>query len=148
VLLWRISKHDSLSGEGGRRSEGRWHTIGRPLVYCALSPAAALLELLVRLELALDEDSVRYRLLRLDADDLSTETVAISDLEPDWPAARETTQARGDAWLAAASSALLFVPSAVVPHTSNVLINPAHRDAARVRLVDVTLHELDPRLLR
>lgn len=149
MTLWRISRFDSLSGEGGLRSQGRWHTPGRPVVYCSQSAAAALLELLVRMELTLREDPIRYRLLRIDApDDLVVNVVRAGDLKPGWTADQRATQGIGNAWVAAKASALLLVPSAVVPHTSNVLLNPGHAGAKRVRLVAVSEHALDSRLLR
>lgn len=149
MILWRISRFDSLSGEGGLRSQGRWHTPGRPLVYCAQSPAAALLEMLVRMELELREDPIRYRLLRIDAsDDVSVIGVGAGELERNWPADQQATQEIGNVWLARRTSALLLVPSAVAPETANVLLNPAHADAARVVLASVSEHELDSRLLR
>lgn len=149
MILWRISRFDSLSGEGGLRSQGRWHTPGRPLVYCAQSPAAAILEMLVRMEFALREDPIRYRLLRIDApDDVSVSVLRASDLDRSWTADQQATQEIGNAWLAQRASALLVVPSAVAPESSNVLLNPAHADAARVVLASVSEHELDSRLLR
>lgn len=39
---------------------------------------------------------------------------------------------RGDAWLVGGKSALLLVPSVVVPEEANVLLNPKHGDAKRV----------------
>jgi RES domain-containing protein len=47
MILWRISRHRDLSGAGGMRAAGRWHEAGRPVVYLAESPAAALLEVCV-----------------------------------------------------------------------------------------------------
>jgi RES domain-containing protein len=40
------------------------------------------------------------------------------------------TQSIGAAWLKARGSALLRVPSALVPETANVLFHPLHPDAA------------------
>jgi RES domain-containing protein len=48
VILWRISNYADLSGTGGVLHPGRWHHRGRPIVYLAESPAAALLEVLVQ----------------------------------------------------------------------------------------------------
>jgi RES domain-containing protein len=59
------------------------------------------------------------------------ERVSVDHLPSDWPEKTEATRALGDAWLAADSSALLIVPSAIVPDTFNVLLNPAHKDAKR-----------------
>jgi RES domain-containing protein len=43
---------------------------------------------------------------------------------------------------------LLAVPSAIIPETRNILFNPSHPEAARVRIEHVTEHVVDPRLLR
>ena len=49
--LWRISNHNSLSGVGGLRYGARWHTSGSRIVYLAETPAGALIEIFVHLEL-------------------------------------------------------------------------------------------------
>ena len=41
MLLWRMSNHADLSGEGGRRVAGRWHERGRPVVYLSEREPAA-----------------------------------------------------------------------------------------------------------
>jgi hypothetical protein len=43
---------------------------------------------------------------------------------------------------------VLSVPSAIVPQTFNVLLNPSHRDATRVAIVETGDHAIDPRLLK
>jgi hypothetical protein len=42
------------------------------------------------------------------------------------------TRGLGDGWLTKASAALLTVPSAIIPETFNVLLNPAHQDTKRI----------------
>jgi RES domain-containing protein len=149
VVLWRISNHPSLTGEGGLRTPGRWHLTGSRIVYCAESPAAAILEMLVRAGLAPAASPVHYRLLRIEAPDaISSDTLASTDLDPDWASDVSRTQTIGTVWLATAKTALLRVPSAVAPHTSNVLLNPAHPEAPRLTVAAVTDHVLDQRLLR
>jgi RES domain len=66
----------------------------------------------------------------------------------DWPEKTETTRALGDAWLARDSAALLLVPSAIVPETFNVLLNPTHKDAERIVIVQTGDYAIDPRLLK
>lgn len=58
------------------------------------------------------------------------------------------TRALGDGSLGRSSAALLTVPSAIVPETFNVLLNPLHHDATRITIVDTGEHAFDPRLLR
>ena len=40
-LLWRISTHPDLRGEGGLRAPARWHSKGRAVVYTAEAPTGA-----------------------------------------------------------------------------------------------------------
>jgi RES domain-containing protein len=148
VILWRISNHVSLTGEGGLRASGRWHSRGRRVVYVAQSAAAALLEILVYFEIEIRDLPVRYRLLKIDVpDDVQVARVPASALPRDWAERPEVTRAIGDAWIASTSTALLTVPSALVPETFNVLLNPAHPDAARIVVLNATEHVIDPRLL-
>ena len=149
MFLWRISNHLSLAGDGGLRTPGRWHTRGRRLVYCAQSPAAALLEILVRFEIDIQNLPVRYRLLKIEApDDVHVDRVSVDQLPADWPERNEVTRALGDGWLIKGSAALLSVPSAIVPETFNVLLNPAHQDARRIVILQTGEHAIDPRLLK
>jgi len=136
VIVWRISNYLDLSGQGGLRTPARWHNAGAPIVYTASSPASALLEVLVHLELndpALLPDS--YQLLMIDVPD-SIHLIELdeSSLDPDWRKLLELTRATGDAWLRESGSALLAVPSAIVPHTRNYLINPVHRDIRKIKI--------------
>ena len=62
MVLWRISNHASLTGDGGLRTEGRWHPLGSRVGYCTTSPAGALLEMLVRAGLGPERDAVHDRL--------------------------------------------------------------------------------------
>lgn len=148
MIVWRISNHASLAGDGGLRASGRWHTRGRRVVYCAENPASALLEVLVHFEIEIRGLPSRYRLLKINApEDSRVERVSPDDLPRDWLEHTHATRAIGDAWLARASTALLLVPSAIVPETLNVLLNPAHPDAPRIVIVHATDHVVDPRLL-
>jgi RES domain-containing protein len=56
MIVWRLTRrpHADLSGRGGELADGRCHTRGRPIVYCAASAALALLEARVHLDLPLD----------------------------------------------------------------------------------------------
>lgn len=149
MFLWRISNHLFLAGDGALRTPGRWHTRGRRVVYCAQNPAAALLEILVHFEIDIQDLPLRYRLLKIEApDDVHVERVSVDQLPGDWPERTEMTRALGDGWLTRGSSALLSVPSAIVPETFNVLLNPAHQDAKRVVIVETGEHAIDPRLLK
>ena len=149
MILWRISNHVSLTGDGGLRASGRWHTRGKRVAYCAETPAAALLEILVHLEIEIRDLPARYKLLKIDAAEAARiQRITSEELPAAWQTDVETTRAVGDAWLRKMSTPLLAIPSAIVPETFNVLINPTHPDAKHVVVIQTTDHAIDPRLLR
>ena len=86
------------------------------MVYCAASPAAALLEILVHLEVDLEDLPVRYRLLKIEAPHgLSGDRIASEVLPEHWPGDVTCTRPLGDAWLGAGRTVMLDVPSALAP---------------------------------
>lgn len=146
MILWRISAFADLSGRGGLIAGGRWHHAGKPVVYLAESPSAAMLEVLVHLEIDTEDIPDNLRLLRVDIpDDVSAQTVL--DLSDHWEDGVAHSRALGDAWLASGGSLLMKVPSAIMPHTNNFLFNPLHPQAQKATLSVETLR-LDRRLLK
>ena len=105
---------------------------------------AALAVLEVRVQLDLPPELV--------PEDYTMVTIDLAGLEvgacPDGLDATDANTARvfGDAWLRAASAPVLRVPSAIVTESNNLLLNPAHPDAARARVVDRRPFRFDPRL--
>jgi RES domain-containing protein len=143
--LWRISNYSDLSGVGGLRAAGRWHSQGRRIVYLADHASSALLEMLVHMDRDLMPAS--YQLLRIVVpDDIASETVD-TELPPDWRSQTLTSREIGDRWLDRRTTAILRVPSAISGKGHNFLLNPAHPDAARVTVADIIRAPFDPRLL-
>jgi RES domain-containing protein len=148
MFLWRISNHSTLDGAGGLETSGRWHTQGRRIVYMAESVPGALLEVLVHLELPPGRLPKAYRLLKLECpDDISIRSVSSGDLAKNWVNDETATRTLGDEWLVSSSSALLRVPSAIAPETFNVLLNSAHVDSTRLKIVSHYTHPWDLRLI-
>ena len=146
--MWRISDFADISGEGGLRVPGRWHPRGHWIVYLSDHPASALLEVIVHLEVNPGDLPSSFQLLTVEiADDIAFDMVGTGDLGPNWRATPSETQEYGVRWLSAGKTALLQVPSAIVPYTWNWLLNPRHPDIRKVRVVDVTHAAFDPRLL-
>jgi len=148
MILWRISNHRTLDGRGGLLASARWHGKGRPVVYLAETASGALAEALVHLELDPNHFPHHYKLLKAEApDDISIRTITKADLPDNWVEDEVATRTIGDEWLALQETALLRVPSVLAPETFNVLLNPAHREAARVVVVDYREYPWDQRLL-
>ena len=145
--LWRISNYADLTGIGGLRAAGRWHSQGRRIVYLADHPSSALLEMLVHM----DRDLIppTYQLLRIEIpSDLKIETVAAGDLPGDWRAEMMASREIGDRWLDQSTSALLQVPSAISEQGKNFVLNPAHPDAVKVHVAEVFRAPFDARLVK
>lgn len=142
--LWRISNYADLSGIGGLRVAGRWHSQGRRIVYLADHPSSALLEMLVHMDRDLIPST--YQLLRVIVpSDVAIES--LDDLPPNWRTETMVSREIGDRWLDLSASVLLQVPSAISEHGNNFLLNPARPDAARVAVAEIIRSPFDSRLL-
>jgi RES domain-containing protein len=149
MILWRLTRwtYADLSGRGGEVADGRWHTRGRPVVYCAGSAALAVLEVRVHLDLPLDLLPDDYVLTQIEApDDLEVLIIRPSDLPAGWRSREDLCRPIGDAWLDEASTALLSVPSAIVDVERNILLNPRYSSVADVGVAEVTPFGWDERL--
>jgi RES domain-containing protein len=150
TTLWRISNYAELSGEGGMRASARWHTKGRLIVYLAESPASALLERIVHLTDRNEDGDLPpyYQLLKISVPD-ECEIKSLTTLVPiDWREQDDFTRSMGDSWLASLETPLARVPSSIVPHTANFLLNPEHTLATRVLIEERTKERFDNRLFR
>lgn len=62
--------------------------------------------------------------------------------EPPGPASQRV----GDRWLETNTSALLEVPSVIIPTETNLILNPAHRDARKLRILPLRPFQFDSRM--
>ena len=149
MRLWRISNFADLTGKGGLIVSGRWHSRGRLIVYMGDHAASTMVEMLVHFDIGSKDIPDAYQLLAIDIpDDISFATVSLDDLPPGGLNKLSSTRAIGDQWLAGSKTALLRVPSAIVPAAFNWLLNPNHPDAARIKIAEIIHAPFDPRLLR
>ena len=120
---------------------------GLPVVYLAESAALAMLETLIHFELAPDETPADFQLLEIQCpDDIGIMPLQVSRLPDGWRDDLPLTQRLGAEWLQSRSSALLRVPSAIVPKSFNYLFNPLHDQADRVSIRSSRRHPYDARL--
>lgn len=146
LILWRISAFTDLSGRGGLLAGGRWHRSGRPVAYLAETPSGAMLEVLVHLEIDPEDIPDNLRLLRVEIPDHASMQTAAA-LPTGWEEDVHSTREAGNLWLAKGDTLLLRVPSAIMPHTHNILLNPVHPQACLAE-VTVETSRLDKRLLK
>ena len=79
---------------------------------------------------------------------LSIQTVDESDPPPNWssPVPSGKTQDLGTHWVRSGATAVLSVPSVIVPSERNYLLNPAHPDFASIRFLPPRPFTFDRRL--
>jgi RES domain-containing protein len=148
MRLWRISSYPGLSGVGGQHVDGRWHTRGRQILYTSEHPALAMVEAMAHMRLGITAIPLTLKLIAIEVDDRATKAPA-PRLPSGWQANEPTSQAVGDAWLAGRDALLLPVPSAILMHATNWLINPAHAESATmVSEVGIEPFWFDRRYLR
>ena len=151
MVVWRLalSKHAAPDGEGARRYGGRWNRPGTPVVYTSGTLSLAALEYLVHV----DSDILPDGLVSIRAtipDSIQIETLDISDLPGDWkdeiiPA---SLQELGTTWANQGKRPVLKVPSAVIEHEWNYILNPRHHDFSKIIWDASVRFSFDPRLLK
>lgn len=150
MRVWRLCKPEhaatALDGEGARRFGGRWNPRGVPAVYAASSLSLAALEVLVHVTAT--QARVAFAAVEIDVpDDLTL--YEPDELPDDWAAdpAPASSVRLGAAWLERQTTAVLRVPSAVVPLEHNVVLDPLHPDFRVIAVVRTVPFAFDARLL-
>ena len=155
MRVWRIATDtpdytsDNLRGIGAKITGGRWNRKGLPVIYCADTPSLACLETLAHLgtgSLPLN----RY-LVAIDIPDRVwkiREKYEPKTLPVGWDAIPTGIVSLdfGDQWLGGCKTAIMVVPSAIVPEDSVILINPVHQDALEITSSKIRKWLYDPRL--
>lgn len=138
ISAWRIdksnrAKSEAFSGEGGVRASGRWNRLGTRIVYTAQSLSLAALEKFIHMgDEGREIELVSYK-VEIPA---GVKIRVLKELPPDWREipAPPSTMELGTSWIAAASTAVLMVPSVVIEDESNLLLNPLHPDFRKIRI--------------
>ena len=151
MRVWRICKAEhaatAFTGEGGILYPGRWHHAGTPVVYCSESRALAALEQLVHLSRnRLPPNFVCFAVGIPER--LPIREVRIEDLPADWRYQPGPLELRdiGTRWTESGETALLRVPSSIVPGEHNFLLNPRHPNFGRLAIGEPEPFAFDERL--
>jgi RES domain-containing protein len=151
IIAWRLVKwkhrRSAFDGEGARLAGGRWNLPGSTVVYASGTLALAALEIFVHLGRAAME--LRFTAIRITLPaDISIEQVARQALPPRWrsePPLLETME-MGTKWARQLRSAVLQVPSVIIPQEHNFILNPSHKDFRRLDIGPPEPFTFDPRL--
>ena len=147
ISLFRLSsaRFSSNSGAGAAKFGGRWNPIGTEVLYAAESASLAALEILVHYS-ALPKGFVLTEIHV--PENLAIVRWEHADLPVGWNSeiVSPATQALGADWVRSRRSALLSVPSSIIPTDRNFLVNPAHPAFKRIKFLTSVPFAFDPRL--
>lgn len=125
----------------------RWNSKGTFVIYTASSRALACLENVVHRSGRGLSELFRTMVIEI-PEELKIKNLGRSYLPEEWNAYQNQieTRARGDEWVRSMETAVLRVPSAIIPEEHNYLINTAHPDFSKIELVDSEAFMFDDRL--
>jgi len=144
-IIKRRHAKQAFTGEGAKLAGGRWNSLGQRAVYLSSTLALAAMETFVHL----GEDAARLDYVYFEIE--IPDTLHILPLtskprgwraEPPGPASQRV----GDRWLRAKASALLEVPSVIIPTETNLVLNPEHRDARKLIIRTPRPFQFDSRM--
>jgi len=129
--------------------EARWNSKGTRLIYTAQSRALACLENLVHR--GGHGINTAFSTMKIEIpDNISIEKIRVLELPESWhltsSQSYQTSRMIGDQWIQASTSCILKVPSALITEECNYLLNPAHPDFTKVKVLSVTPFSFDERL--
>jgi RES domain-containing protein len=151
TVAWRLVKErhkgSAFDGEGARRAGGRWNEKGVAAVYLTDSLALAALERFVHLGKAARH--IVHVAFRVEIPErVAIEVVAPPALPRNWRSEPppDATKHVGTDWVGRAKTAVLRVPSAIVPNESDYVLNPAHPDFQKLVISRPEPFYFDPRM--
>lgn len=150
MMVYRLSrgkyKYD-LSGKGAEMAGGRWNSKGVDMLYTSESIALCAVEIAVHMPLGIVPAD--YYLIKIQLpDEVAMKEHPLENLPADWNSFPHAsmTQEIGDTFVMENEYLIMKVPSATVQGTFNYLINPRHKNFAKVTLIDAVPFAFDKRL--
>ncbi len=151
MLVYRITQTKFASSPFAPGFAGRWNSENERMIYTAGSASLSCLEVLAHKSgSALNSGRFSMAMIELN-DQLFIEEIRLSELQKlstEWFKVSHypINQKLGNRWLSDMGSAVLKVPSAIVDREYNYLLNPAHPDFSKIKVLDVILFNFDSRL--
>lgn len=148
MIMYRLASGDyikDLSGNGSKVYGGRWNSVGMNALYCTENISLAVLEILVNVKKY--KRPLDYHLLTISIpDSIKPLVINASKLKKNWKDDLSYSQFMGDGFLKTQQSLILQVPSAIVEPENNIIVNPKHADASKIKIISAKLFEFDKRL--
>ena len=126
---------------------GRWNLRGQLVIYAAGSRALACLENVVHR--SGEGLNSLFKVIRINVPDaLLIEELTLDQMPPDWQLPRHYARCQplGTAWYQRQTVAVLRVPSSIIAHEYNYVLNTHHPDFGQIRIVGWEDFEFDSRI--
>ena|SRR5208337_2496305 len=144
-MCQKMRASEAFPGEGSKKKGMRWNNKDIPVVYVAAHLSLAALEIIVNFpRKALGVPFVFFKVE-------IPESVKIANVGPlpvDWRdfPYQTSTQDIGSQWALDGKTAVLEVPSAVIPEERNYILNPLHSDFKKIVISPAKDFQFDNRL--
>lgn len=149
MIVYRITHAAYSKALVASGNPARWNSRDIKMIYTAESRALACLENVVhRNTRGLQQN---FRTLQIEIpNSIFISTLNRKDLPTNWQHFKNMplTQQIGDKWISENKSAILQIPSVIVPEEYNYLINPLHPDFKSIEIKKVEVFTFDERLVR
>lgn len=150
--VFRLSREkfaSPLSGIGAAMYGARWNPVGIELIYTAQNRSLAMAEVAVHLTLAtLPED---YVMITIHVpDEIQVKELTEADLPIDWRnfPHPSSTQKIGNDFVLENQYCVLKIPSVVTQGDFNILVNPKHKDFAKIAITKIEKFPFDRRIFK
>jgi len=147
MLVYRILPTKYIDKFVGSGRVARWNSDDVEIIYTASSRSLACLENAVhRSQPALSQ---LFSVLTINCPDiLKVKIISLKDLPLQWTDFNQMffTQNIGDKWARERETAVLQVPSAIINEEVNYLLNPNHKDFAKIKVIKSQPFTFDSRI--
>lgn len=149
MVLYRLSQTryaQDISGTGASLFGGRWNKKGTRVLYTSESRPLALLEFAVH---AIPSVIPELAFVKIEIPDSIT-SLNMDSLPGNWREypAPSVLSMIGETWVRENKSIALKVPSSVEPNSYNYILNCAHPEYQKVKIIDIEPFYIDIRLVK
>ena len=148
MIVYRLTSGEfsnDLSGTGAKLYGGRWNSSGLPALYTTEHISLAVLEILVHIKNL--QTPLNYYLITLEIpENAPLVSIAYKKMKRNWKDDPSYLQSMGDEFLSSKLSLVLKVPSAIIEAENNFIINPAHPDMTKIKILNAENFIFDKRL--
>jgi RES domain-containing protein len=148
MLVYRLCQkkyNTDTKGNGAFLYGGRWNHSETYMLYTAEHISLAVLEMMVHIKVS--KFDIPYSLICFQLPDTKFKELDTAKLKNGWDRDMDYTRQIGTDFLQNNLFLYMTIPSAVIPQEKNIIINPLHHDAGRIKVLKTEDFKFDKRFL-